>query len=215
MTSSGAPSTQGSPQARGSTANPKSDFCSPPSKASAPSGSVVLPCSLESTLRERAEVNEGLTSQGSLLSKAWAPQPGIEPRPPEVDAHRTPGNLLLCPVFLVSREGSKAGVTHTRSVRGARRLQRSRGLRLRRWLATGALRATPGLPVPLGCCGAVPEAPLEPSCPEQRLGRRRRRSPAPRSRGGLLPGPAAPRRPIPASVPVGSQQPLSSFGRRT
>ena len=31
------------------------------------------------------EVNTGLSSQRSLLSKAWAPQPGIEPGPPGVD----------------------------------------------------------------------------------------------------------------------------------
>lgn len=74
--------------------------------------------------------------------------------------------------------------------------------------ATGAAESDPrpsaGLPVPLGSCRAVPEALLEPSCPEWRLKRKPRRSPALRSQGGFLPGLASPRRPIPASIPVGS-----------
>lgn len=64
-----------------------------------------------------------------------------------------------------------------------------------------------GLPVPLGHCGAVPEAPLEPSHPEWRLRRRLRRSPALRSRGGLLPRLASPDGPSPPpslSVPADS-----------
>ena len=82
--------------------------------------------------------------------------------------------------------------------------------------ATGAAEGDPspstGLPVPLGHCRAVPEAPLEPSCPKWRLKRRPRKSPALSSRGGFLPGLASPRRPIPASMPVGSSTPCPRLG---
>lgn len=87
---------------------------------------------------------------------------------------------LLCPAFPVSREGAKTGMTHTR-----RRLQKI-------WASPAGFRArgagwrTPapsaGLPVPLGHCRAVPEAPLEPLTPSGRLGRRLEEEPSSGSR---------------------------------